>query len=200
MHAVTYICTLYVSARKTEAVALGDVTHNMTKATEYRMMKIGQLPSPADIAQGELRKYARALDDKEFGELNRAVGLVTHKVGIGSFVYLRRILERLINQAATEGEAIKDFDRLRTTEKIAALGAQRLPEFLVRNAALHSILSKGIHELEEDECLAAFNACRVGIELILDEHIEKKNRAAKIEAASRAINDLHSELGRRDES
>jgi hypothetical protein len=113
-------------------------------------------------------------------------------------VYLRRILERLVNKAAEEGTPIVNFERLKTTDKIAALGVDRLPEFLVRNSVLHSILSKGIHELEEEECLAAFNSCRVGIELILDEQIEKKNRAAKIEAASRAISDLSSELGRRE--
>ena len=59
-------------------------------------MKIGQYPSLADIANDESRTYRSVLDETDGAELHRVIGLAAHGVGVGSFVYLRRILERLI--------------------------------------------------------------------------------------------------------
>lgn len=60
--------------------------------------KFGQYPSIADINIGENSKYKKILGDK-FSELNRAIGLYSHGIGIGAFVYLRRIFENLIEEA-----------------------------------------------------------------------------------------------------
>lgn len=72
-------------------------------------------------------------------------------------------------------------------EKILLL-KNHLPEFLIKNKVLHSILSKGIHSLSEEECLMYFEKVRVGIELILDEKIEQELKKKKIEAVSKDIN------------
>jgi hypothetical protein len=53
-----------------------------------------------------------------------------------------------------------------------------LPTFLVQNPGLYVILSKGIHELSEDECGRYFPVVRNGIELILDEKIDRERREA----------------------
>jgi hypothetical protein len=63
----------------------------------------------------------------------------------------------------------------------------RLPDFLVRNARIYPILGKGIHELEDHECLALFDPIEVGIELILDEEIERARRAEKVKEAQTAL-------------
>ncbi|KDB51524.1 hypothetical protein X805_29020 [Sphaerotilus natans subsp. natans DSM 6575] len=62
-----------------------------------------------------------------------------------------------------------------------------LPTFLVEHPGMYSLLSKGIHELSEDECLKHFATLRLGIELILDERLEARERANKIAAAKAAI-------------
>jgi hypothetical protein len=67
---------------------------------------------------------------------------------------------------------------------------KNLPEFLVENRAIYGILSKGIHELSERECLAAFNAVKVGIEIILDAKLEESARRKKLEEAKRSIQAL----------
>ncbi|MFI3135251.1 MAG: hypothetical protein QX197_00585 [Methylococcaceae bacterium] len=76
-------------------------------------------------------------------------------------------------------------------EKIVILNSE-LPEFLVENKSMYSILSKGIHELSENECLAAFPVIKVGIEIILDDKLEKINREKKLEEAKKAISTLGS--------
>ena len=69
-----------------------------------------------------------------------------------------------------------------------------LPSFLVENRKMYSILSKSIHELSEEECLAAFNVVRLGIELILDEKIEKKEKERKINNATKEIQRTYESL------
>jgi hypothetical protein len=73
-------------------------------------------------------------------------------------------------------------------EKILIL-REHFPETLVQNTLMYSILSKGIHELTEGECLQYFNAVKIGIELVLDEEIERIEREQK-------TNNLANELSR----
>ena len=159
------------------------------------LIKIGQHPTLADLTKEEIKKY-RKLDAEIYSELNRAVGLATHGVGIGSFVYLRRIIEKhivypkinqlLIENKLTEEQIIKsDFK-----EKIN-LAKDSLPQFLVENKKIYSILSKGIHELNEEECKAYFPILRTSIEIILDEQIEKKEKEKKNKLISDQINKIN---------
>jgi len=69
---------------------------------------------------------------------------------------------------------------------------------LVEHRALYGILSKGIHELSEEECLKIFPAVKVGIELILDTKIEALERQRKIEAAKKEIAGISQELSKKD--
>jgi len=156
-----------------------------------QVFKIGQFPSHADISLPEILKYRKVLKDDDYKELHRAVGLVAHGVGIGAFVYLRRIFEKLIENSHVIAASQKEWDedaysRCRMSERIALL-KDHLPDFLVQQKALYGILSKGIHELTEQECLEAFPVVKLGIELILDEQIEKKKREEKLKAATKEL-------------
>lgn len=68
--------------------------------------------------------------------------------------------------------------------------AHRLPEFLVENKSMYGILSKGIHELSEQECLEAFPIVKLGIEIILDANLEETARKKKITDAKKKIEAL----------
>jgi len=60
----------------------------------------------ADIAIDEMRqKYRLVLRGDNWAELYKAVGLAAHGEGIGSFVYLRRVFERLIRSRFDEFKA-----------------------------------------------------------------------------------------------
>ena len=78
-------------------------------------------------------------------------------------------------------------------EKIYTL-KDYLPSFIVKNRAVYGILSKGIHELSEDECLAYFGCMRSSIELILDERIEQVKKRKKEELVRKSINDIASKI------
>lgn len=156
--------------------------------------KIGQFPSTADITNEDTKKYVKVLGRERSREFNKAIGLVSHGVGIGSFVYLRRIFENLIEEAHNEAQGETDWNeeeylKARMNEKVGLLKSH-LPEFLVQHKSLYSILSKGIHELSEEECLDMFPIVRSGIELILDEKIEQLEKAKKTAEARKSIEAL----------
>ncbi len=121
-----------------------------------------------------------------------------HGVGIGSFVYLRRIFERLIEEAHQAATTDASWDenvyvRSRMEEKIKILSPS-LPSFLSQNWQIYSILSKGIHELSEQECAKYFDVVKGGVELILDQKIEEKERKEKAAALQSSIQKIHTSM------
>lgn len=140
--------------------------------------KVGQYPSVADFHIGQVRKYSKVLPQDKMREFTKAIGLAANGVGIGSFVYLRRIFEYLVFEAyevaksnnPTIDEAA--FISGRMNEKIQML-SDYLPDFLVENHHIYGILSKGIHELSEEECKEYFAVLKSSIEMILEERLEK---------------------------
>ncbi len=165
---------------------------------EYYFQKVGQLPSIADLHISKIKEYDKVLTREKIKEVTRAIGLAANGVGIGSFVYLRRVFEDLVEEAhkiATKDNAIDEdaYTKGRMIEKIELL-KNYLPDFLVANKSIYGILSLGIHELTEQDCLKHFESVRVGIELILDEKIEKLNKQNKIEEAQRRIQSVTQQL------
>jgi hypothetical protein len=150
------------------------------------IQKIGQYPSASDLNIDHIKSFKNILKNDYFKEYSKAIGLFSHGIGIGSFVYLRRIIESFIINPALE-EARKDatwdeleYQKKRAKERIEALKSY-LPEYLVSNKILYSVLSKGIHELSEEECLEYFPVVQSVIDLILTEmkdkiEIEKKKQ------------------------
>lgn len=153
--------------------------------------KVGQNPSVADFHLAKVKKYTKYLGKERRREFTKAIGLYANGVGIGSFVYLRRIFEALIFEA---GEKLiaqgvitnDDFYPKHMDEKIEAAKSE-LPDFLVENKSIYGILSKGVHELSEDECMTYFDVVKKGIELILDEKIEKEEKEKSRNALSASI-------------
>ena len=167
-------------------------------AEKRLLLKIGQYPSIEDFHIYEIKQYDKLLSNDVLKEFTKAIGLAANGVGIGSFVYLRRIFENLIlesfEEAKQEGKVEEEtFSRSRMDEKIGLL-EDYLPPFLVENKSIYSILSKGIHELDENTCLKYFEFMKVGIEIILDQKLEKKKQKEKEEEAKKKIQQLKKEI------
>jgi len=164
------------------------------RVIERTLIKVGQHPTLADLSKEGLKKY-RKLDTEIYSELNRAVGLSTHGIGIGSFVYLRRVIEKHIvypeiQQLIKEEKITEEQVSKSDFKGKIQLAKERLPKFLVENSKIYSILSKGIHELDEDECKEYFPILRTAIEIVLDEQIEKNEKAKKNKLISEQLNKI----------
>jgi hypothetical protein len=151
----------------------------MFRLRSKKLIKIGQVPSLADITSAEVRKYQKVLGQARMMELQRAVGLAAHGVGIGSFVYLRRIFESLIDEhkadAEKAGKKFPTWKKQRMAHRIKALSTT-LPKFLVGNGAIHGLLSEGVHTKSEEECRRDFPVLKQAIMLILQLDNERRER------------------------
>jgi hypothetical protein len=138
------------------------------------LQKIGQDPSIADLNSFGISKFKKILGNELYSEFNRAIGLYSHGVGVGSFVYLRRIIENFMIKPAYEKAKLQpdwnddEYQRLRVKEKIQIL-KDYLPKYLIENSSLYSIVSKGIHELSENDCNEYFPVLRECLEYVLTE-------------------------------
>lgn len=156
------------------------------------VMKVGQWPSLATIANDEARyKYRRVLRGENWSELYKAVGLAAHGEGIGSFVYLRRVFERLIQSRFDKHKEEKgwdpqDFATLRMDNKIDFL-KDYLPTSLVEMRRIYGIFSKGIHELQNNQCLAFYEAGREAIIMILDDDLRALEEQDRRKAIADAV-------------
>ncbi|MBQ1627787.1 MAG: hypothetical protein II098_01345 [Treponema sp.] len=165
-----------------------------------KIYKIGQFPSKANIDNPEYKKYIKVLPKEYLSDLKRAVGLASHGIGAGSFVYLRRVFEFLLQDAFERAKSNSSIDEdeyntSRVVEKIK-LVKDYLPSFMSGNTQTYGILSKGVHELSEEECLKHFELMKETIICILEEALEKKEKEERIRKLSAEINKVGAELSK----
>lgn len=153
------------------------------------LTKVGQTPSLEDVAGAGIERY-RAILGSEFAELRRATGLFAHGIGIGSFVYLRRIFERLVEDArlaadpTSEREA--EFRKMRMADRVSELAAH-LPPAVVKYKDAYGILSLGLHELSEVDCKRYFPVVRAAVITMLEQRYEAAEKAKVTAELDRAV-------------
>lgn len=159
------------------------------------LKKVGQYPSMADMEFFDFRRYKKVLKS-QYSELTRALGLYASGVGIGAFVYLRRIFEQLAEQAHQNCISLDGWDETsylqkRFNEKIDYLesfGEKLLPDELSSvKQKLYGLLSKGIHEYSEADCLELFPYLKSAVELILDQKLSLIERSQKVKALTKKL-------------
>lgn len=150
--------------------------------------KIGQYPSFASKEEHKIKKYKNLnVIKKYYIELIRSINAYSQHMGIASFVYLRRIYEHMV-----EEEFVKLPDTIKKSntsfdEKMKKVDNKMHiipPELDSQKSKIYSVLSKGIHEYEEDECYELYPAMKTIIILMLENYLsdkEKKQQLKEIE-------------------
>lgn len=129
-----------------------------------------------------MNKYKKDLGDN-YERYKIASYLFAQGLGIGSYAYLRRVFEDILKEMAiqkfstVEGWNYDEWKIGKRTEDVIEELKDELPEFLVENKArIYGLLSKGLHQLEEDECLKLFPTLQGSIEEILEDKVTAKAR------------------------
>lgn len=153
--------------------------------------KIGQYPSLASKEEHEIQKYKNLkVIKKYYIELIRSVNAYSQHMGIASFVYLRRIYEHIVEKEyAKLSDTIKksnaSFD-----EKMKAVDNKMHiipPELDSQKSKIYSVLSKGIHEYEEDECYELYPAMRTIIILMLENYLSDKESKQQLKEIEKTL-------------
>lgn len=170
-----------------------------------KIIKVGQYPSSADIDLPQASRYSAILGRQYYNELKRSIGLHSHGIGIGSFVYLRRIIEKLVYDTFKEAEAAgvlteQQFEyqadgqhRNGMEEKIKLLKGF-LPDLITDQPKIYGVVSKGIHELSEEECMKYFQVLKDGIVMILDDIVAKKEKERAAAEYKKSLNEILSKI------
>jgi len=160
------------------------------------IIKIGQYPSTDLKSKVHAKKYKELLAD-DYDEYITAIKNNSVGVGIGAYVYLRRILERLVEEAH-QGKKVSDdwneilYQKSKFSEKIDLVSDIINDDSMKLIKSLYGILSKGIHQLSENECLNSFNVLKTAIELILDEKLATIEKNKKLIRISKELNRIRS--------
>lgn len=181
------------SIRAVNAVCLRRQNHVQTYIVHVKgltVQKIGQRPSMGDLAHGELRAIP-GIQKQDRTELGRALGLFAHDTPLGAFVYLRRVFERMITRAherhiEKHGGPLENWKDLKMGERTGAL-ADELPSVVNTNAAVWGLLSKGLHELTDEDAATLFPLVKAVILEMLGEEERHRQSAIQKEATRRAL-------------
>lgn len=142
--------------------------YNIYHRINDKIIKIGQYPSDIDDNSKEyLDKLNKICDNSEAKEITKyiktALIMESHGYGIASLVYMRRAFEKLIIISEeklnidSKGKLMKD----RIKDNIL------LPEEIKNNARIYNIISEGLHNQPEEECLDIFKAIKIGVIILI---------------------------------
>lgn len=125
-----------------------------------KIFKIGQYPSELDLIQKDFKKYEKIIDYKIVNEVKTSFMLNSHYFNVSSLIHLRRAFEFFIEEchqikANEDGWDETKYIGIRNEDKIELL-KDKLPETFLKNKSIYGILSKGIHELTDEECKDAY--------------------------------------------
>lgn len=167
------------------------------------LLKIGQLPSIATIQTAEVSEKYRKTLGKKYSTFTKAIGLSAHGVGAGALVYLRKIFAELIDEAYSKHSGNlpmteQEYKDLRMDGRVEAL-KDFLPAQLVEMKAIYGILSAGVHDLSEKDCLLYFGPLKLSIELILDEILDEKAKRRKEASVKQELQKIQASIKSRTE-
>ena len=153
--------------------------------------KIGQYPSLSSKEEHEIQKYKRLkVIKKYYIELIRSVNAYSQHMGIASFVYLRRIYEHIIETEYSKLPNEEQNPKAKFDDKMKAVDNKLHiipPELDSQKSKIYSVLSKGIHEYEEDECYELYPAMKTIILLILENYLSDKESKQQLKEIEKTL-------------
>ena len=147
------------------------------------VIKIGQYPSAlSEDGQEYLKKLKAICSNKESKEIskyiNKALVMESFGYGIASLLYIRRAFEKLI--IISEG---KEHENDGTTMKDRIKNNKYLPDLIKENSRIYNIISEGIHNQSEEECMELFKIIKVGIMILITRvysYVEEEKELEKL--------------------
>ncbi len=165
---------------------------------DSQLVKISEYPSKYDTVIENFNKYKKVLDNIQLKELAKASQLESYGYAIASFLYYRRIFEGIILKNFNESDIAEkiseeEFRKLRMEDKLNYV-KEFLPDYFNDNSHIYSTLSKGVHELEENECQEYLPIVKAIIFFSLDEAVDKRNKELRKLEFAKKLNDINSKI------
>lgn len=146
----------------------------------FTIRKIGQDPSMLDVHGYDFDKYKKQLEKiNAYEDYKKADLSFSAHFYAGAYVYIRRIFEKMINKYIKDNNV--ELENNSIDSKIKSVKDCFDPRIrgLLKN--LYNILSKGIHEFDDEQCKNYFESLKAIIDIQL-EYIyteDEKNKQSK---------------------
>ena len=132
---------------------------------KFIVRKIGQNPSMLTVKGFDFDKYKDILEKlNAYDDYKKADLCNADHFHVGGYAYLRRIFEKMIN-FYLDGKVLKDNHMSTKIEEVKEKFDPRIRE-LLKN--MYGILSKGVHELEEEESKQYYSYLKTIIDMQLE--------------------------------
>jgi len=157
---------------------------------EFVITKIGQNISPYEIGLPEVKKYEKILDEFDIKEDYRKVFI--HRIHgdyIAALLYLRRVFEKMINKLiddSTDSRTLMDV-KIKNLKKDNKIN----PDIEELTSSVYALMSKGIHELNNEECNELFKSLNEFVEMQLIFVKTEKEKKKKYSEIRREVNKNH---------
>lgn len=187
---ITYRCSNCQAHQKTYSLA---AKINQEQEPTGQLYKFGELPTYGPPTPARLVKLIGP--DRE--TFLRGRRCENQGLGIGAFIYYRRVVENQKNRIleeiikvseklgapSTKVETLKSAVKETQFSKALDMAKDVIPESLLINGhspiqLLHSALSEGVHAMSDEECLSIASSIRI----VLGELSERLSQALKDEA------------------
>lgn len=172
----------YISSIKLKCAKCGEIHYYSILFKGDKIVKIGQYPSFAGKEKHELEKYKNIIS-KYYIELIRSVNAYSQHMGIAAFVYLRRIYEHIVETEYAQLSEVNKNGNVSFDEKMKEVDKQIniIPtELDAHKSKIYSVLSKGIHEYEEEECYDMYPMMKAIIIIMLDKYLSEKEKKKQL--------------------
>lgn len=158
-----------------------------------KIIKIGQFPSALDLTQFELKRFQKTLGI-HLEELSKAMILYSFNYPQAAFMHLRRLIENfIIPEAARKGnQKIKELKSKKISDQIKEL--KWLPS-VMRDNKIYTILSKGIHQLDDEQCREYYPVIHKVIVIVLSKLIEEEDKEKQETELNKELNKINTNLG-----
>lgn len=158
--------------------------YNIYHKYEDKIIKIGQYPSEIDNGSNQyLDKVKKICTNKEAKEIVKyiktALTMESYGYGIASLLYMRRAFEKLISISEGNEELENTSEKMK--ERIKR--NQYLPDVIKKNARVYNVISEGIHNQTEEECMELFKVIKAGVIILIGKtyaHVEEERTLAEL--------------------
>lgn len=162
-----------------------------------RFQKYGELPRKQLARDRVLQRFLK----NDLENYEKAIVCLSHEYGVAAFAYFRRVVENNINKlldlvqedaqsSSANTEVITALAALRKespmSEKIK-IANQALPEYLKPDGLnplgrLYQVLSEGVHNLTDEECLSRAKATSECLAFLVSELASRKEHRSRFKS------------------
>ena len=184
---------------------------------EVKLIKIGQYPALFMFSEKKSNLFDKILNILDIKEDYRAAERMhIEDYNIAAYVYLRRILEKIVlskynqNKDVIDAKVQEAIDNPKNSDKLKSRNSEEfvhldfgekikilkgfIPDFLLDNPEIYSIVSAGIHALEENKCKEYYDTLKQSIDIILNEEETERKRKALFASTKQGIQKAVSEI------